>query len=112
MTHRRLLALTFAFALTSSLAHADIAPYPPRPIAGSWRAMSTHAPELKPVLDVALGAIPHRARLTGIFRAERQVVAGMNYRLVLVMANGEKWRVIVWQRADRTMRATSVEPVP
>lgn len=118
MTHRSflglapLLALVLALSLVPIAARADAPAYPPRPLAGSWMTMSTHAPELRPVLDVALGAIPRRVPLRGIFRAERQVVAGMNYRLILVFADGGKWRVTVWQRPDGTMQVTAAEPVP
>lgn len=84
-----------------------------QPAAHSWRAMSTHAPQLRPVLGAALAAIPRRAPLAGIFRAEQQMLGSQAaYRLILVLADGSKWRVTLLPRADGTMRASTVEPVP
>jgi hypothetical protein len=114
MTHRSFLGLLslLALVMAPAAASAEAPAYPPHALAGGWITMSPHAPELRPVLDAALRAIPRRAPLRGIFRAERQVVAGMNYRLILVLADGGKWRVTVWQHPNGTMEATAVEPVP
>jgi hypothetical protein len=116
MTHRSFLGLVPVLALVLVLvpiaAGAGSPVYPPRPLAGGWRTMSSHAPELRPVLEAALRAVPRRLPLRGVFRAERQVVAGINYRLTLVFADGGKWRVTVWRHLDGTMEATAIEPVP
>lgn len=48
---------------------------------------------------------PH-GRLKTIVGAERQVVAGMNYRMLLVLSDGKRWRVQVWKKLDGTMQLT------
>ena len=52
--------------------------------------------------------------LKGIVSAERQVVAGLNYRLELDLTkNNQPYRVraIVWCRLDDTMELTSWNPI-
>ena len=99
-----------AFALAAPLAAQ---PYPPQPAEHSWQSISTHAPELRAMLGPALEALPHRAPLAGIFRAEQQFVgSAMAYRLILVLADGSKWRVTLMKLGDAAVRATGVEPVP
>ena len=52
--------------------------------------------------------------LKGIVSAERQVVAGLNYRLELDLTkNNQPYRVraIVWCRLDGTMELTSWNPI-
>lgn len=46
---------------------------------------------------------PHGA-LKQIVGAERQVVAGMNYRMILILTDGRRWRVQVWKKLDGTMQ--------
>jgi hypothetical protein len=46
---------------------------------------------------------PHGA-LKQIVGAERQVVAGMNYRMILILTDGGRWRVQVWKKLDGTMQ--------
>lgn len=48
---------------------------------------------------------PH-GKLKTIVGAERQVVAGMNYRMLLVLSDGKRWRVQVWKKLDGTMQLT------
>ena len=48
---------------------------------------------------------PHGA-LKQIVGAERQVVAGMNYRMILILTDGGRWRVQVWKKLDGTKQLT------
>jgi len=51
-------------------------------------------------------------RLVKILKAERQVVAGLNYRLEIEVADGSnhlKARAVVWKKLDGTMALTSWE---
>jgi len=48
---------------------------------------------------------PH-GKLKTIVGAERQVVAGTNYRMLLVLSDGKRWRVQVWKKLDGTMQLT------
>lgn len=86
---------------------------PLQPAAHSWQPISIHAPELRPMLSVALEAIPHRAPLMGVFRAERQFLGQRQaYRLILVLADQSKWRVTLVPADGGAMHPTEVEPVP
>lgn len=85
----------------------------PQPAAHSWRQISTRAPEVRPMVDVARAALPSRAPPIGVFRAEQQFLgAGMAYRLVLVLADESKWRVTLVPQSGGEMQVTQVEPVP
>lgn len=48
---------------------------------------------------------PH-GKLKTIVGAERQVVAGTNYRMLLELTGGKRWRVQVWKKLDGTMQLT------
>lgn len=85
----------------------------PQPAAQAWQSMSTHAPQLRPALGAALEAIPSRAPLAGIFRAEQQMLGDRAaYRVIVVLADRSKWRVTLVPHADGGMQASAVEPVP
>ena len=50
-----------------------------------------------------------------ILKAERQVVAGLNFRLEIEVADGSKQlkaRVVVWKKLDGSLALTSWEPLP
>lgn len=101
-----------ALALTLA-AVSPASAQPLAPAAHSWRSMSTHAPELRPVLGSAIEALPGRAPLAGVFRAEQQFIGQkLAYRLILVMADQTKWRVTLLPDGDGKMRASMIEPVP
>ena len=70
------------------------------------------------VANFAVGEISKKLNeplaLKGIVSAERQVVAGWNYRLKLNLTkNNQLYRVraIVWRRLDGTMELTSWNPI-
>lgn len=55
---------------------------------------------------------PDSVRLIAIENAQRQVVAGMNYKLLLNVyrnGNNERVRVVVWSKLDGTKEVTSWE---
>ena len=57
-------------------------------------------------------ALPHlkdkHPRLRRILTAEQQIVAGVNYRLTLLLRNGHRWRVTVWRKLDGGMEVTEM----
>ena len=92
---------TLFVALAPLSAHAETPP-PAVPIAGGWSATSQQ--DARPAAAFAVAHLPRRhARLARIVSAERQVVAGTNYRMVLRLTDGTRWRVVVWQKLDRSM---------
>lgn len=77
------------------------------PLVGGFAPMSPRAPELGPVVQAAITHITPQPRAKGrVLVAERQVVAGMNYRLLLKLRDGSRWRVVVWQKLDGTRQVT------
>ncbi|WP_298197156.1 hypothetical protein [Novosphingobium sp.] len=77
------------------------------PLVGGFAPMSPRAPELGPVVQAAIVHITPQPRAKGrVLVAERQVVAGMNYRLLLKLRDGSRWRVVVWQKLDGTRQVT------
>ncbi len=101
----RALLTALAMALAAPALHAA-PPAAGPPLAGGW----SEVPRAR--LQAEVGAIarfavtklprPHGALKT-IVGAERQVVAGMNYRMILVLTDGSRWRVQVWKKLDGTM---------
>ncbi len=65
------------------------------------------ASEVGPAARFALARLPKpHGTLKTIVGAERQVVAGINYRMVLVLSDAKHWRVQVWRKLDGTMQLT------
>ena len=80
------------------------------PVVGGYAAMDPRATELRPVLQAALAYIlPARRGRGKIITAQRQVVAGMNYRLDIKLRDASRWHVTVWRRLDGALQVTSAE---
>jgi hypothetical protein len=79
-------------------------------IVGGWSPIRALAadPEVRAAARAALTHLPHHARLRRIESAERQVVAGMNYRVVLRLTSGQRWSATVWRKLDGTMLVSGV----
>ena len=78
----------------------------PAPVlTGGW-----HPADPDAATKAARFALPHlkekRPRLRRILTAEQQIVAGVNVRLTLLLRNGHRWRVVVWQKLDGGMVVT------
>lgn len=85
------------------------APPPPRPapIAGGW-SRSTVDDQTRAVAAFAAGQIgAGDLTVRRIEAAETQVVAGLNHRLTLVLSDGSRHQVVVWQRLDGTFELTA-----
>lgn len=113
MTFSRLLPILAAGLVMSTGACAQSAPPPPEqmPLAGGWGA-TTVTPEIEKAAQFALGAMNLTAdSLAGIDQAEQQVVAGMNYRMVLTLKDGKRWRVQVYHALDGHYELSNSEPL-
>ena len=113
MTHPlpSILAALAALALSYPTAAAPDPIASARPIiTGGWSPIPAPAadPEVRAAARDALTQMPHHARLRRIESAERQVVAGMNYRLVLRLTNGQRWSATVWRKLDGVMVVSGV----
>lgn len=107
---RRGLIAGAALLLAGSLPAAAAEPPPAMPVAGGWSKVGRDDPDLRPVARFVVPRLPrHHPRLLRIAGGERQVVAGTNWRVVLVLTDRSRWRALVWQRLDGTFELARVE---
>ena len=85
------------------------------PLAGGY-SPAENDPEMSKVAEFAIKtqakATGHPLQLVKILKVERQVVAGLNYRLEIEVADGSKRfkaRVVVWKMLDGSLALTSWE---
>ena len=106
-------ALAFA-AFAPAFVLADVAPPPPTPgppVTNGWHELRPSDPELVAVAAFVMPRLPVRgARLLRIEGGERQVVAGMNYRIALQLTDRSRWLALVWRKPDGTYQLTRVGP--
>lgn len=69
-------------------------PLPQPPMAGGYAAVDVNDIEVQNAAQFAAQAIGNL--LNRVIKAERQVVAGMNYRLQLDLQNGAEYEVVVY----------------
>jgi len=111
----RTLCLPFlALALASTALASDT---PAKPVQPSLPGGYSTAEIDSEVSKVAKFAVKTQAEATGrplrlvkILKAERQVVAGLNYRLEIEVADGSKnlkARAVVWKKLDGSLAMTS-----
>src|SRR5215204_3504310 len=114
---KRALLLVLAFLILGASASAVSAQ--DAPVAGGYSERPAKDPG---VAAAAAFAVRERGRQTGrrvtllsIRRAETQVVAGLNYRLLLNVKEGRETRnvtAVVYQNLSRRLSLTSWEPAP
>ena len=100
------------FLIVMSLAAAT--PLAAQGIPGGWSEVprAELASEVGAAARFAVSRLPKpHGKLKTIVGAERQVVAGMNYRMLLVLSDGKRWRVQVWKKLDGTMQLTHHQQV-
>jgi len=100
------------FAASLSLAIAACAQTPANPvqapmIAGGWQAADPASGEVRQAANYALTQLPagHGA-LAEVRSAQMQVVAGINYRMVLSLVDGTIWEATVWRKLDGSFELT------
>lgn len=86
-------------------------PLPPQ-IVGGWSAGQVDGA----AHQAANFAVPllrrGRARLRSVDAVDTQVVAGMNYRLILTLSDRSRWQVVVFRGLDQKYRLTSKRRLP
>lgn len=70
------------------------APMPQPPIAGGYSSTDVNTADVQDAAQFAAQALGNL--LNRVTKAERQVVAGMNYRLQLSLQNGAEYEVVVY----------------
>jgi hypothetical protein len=107
------LRLNLATAFFATLLTACVSlPPTPAPIAGGW-SRSGVDDQTRTAATFAAGRIgAGDLTVRRIEAAETQVVAGLNHRLTLVLSDGSRHQVVVWQRLDGTLELTADTPLP
>lgn len=89
------------------------------PMVGGYSSVETTKDEVKSAADFAVGEQSRHETelltLAAISKAERQVVAGLNYRLTLTVTQGKSSRdanVVVYHALDSHYELTSWEWLP
>ena len=74
-------------------------PATPKPtIAGGYTSVSVNNADVKQVANFAANQVSKgKAKLKQITAAQTQVVAGINYRLVIQLSNGQRYKVVVYK---------------
>ena len=105
-----LLAISIAISLSGfQLTHAQEQPdstetYTEQ-MAGGWSPTSIDEQVMNAAYFAA--SVIHDGQLQSVLSARQQVVAGMNYAMVLEMDNGHQWETIVYQNLDNVYSLTS-----
>lgn len=84
------------------------------PVVGGWKPIAnpSKSAELKGPVQAMLKEISSSPlKAAQIVRAEKQVVAGTNYRLRVRMTNGETWQALVWKKLDGTYKVSEIAQV-
>lgn len=82
------------------------------PLAGGWSEVAPADAELRAVALFAASKMPRRhPGLARVIGGERQVVAGTNWRVELVLTDHSRWRAVVWHRLDGSYELTRFERV-
>jgi len=110
----RFLLIYLAMSLVSSVFATDNPAKQDQPaLAGGYSPAEIDS-EVRKVAEFAVktqaGTSGRPLRLVKILKAERQVVAGLNYRLEIEVADGSKNRkalAVVWKKLDGSLALTS-----
>lgn len=104
-----ILASGIVLGLTACAPAAPANPQPIArpPVAGGWSAASV-SPDVKAAAAFAVSAMNRPgAKLKSVQSAETQVVAGMNYKINLTLADRSKWQVVVYRNLQGAYSLTS-----
>lgn len=90
------------------------------PLVGGWTPIeNTNDPHVKEMANFAVSEYNKQSKmnlkLVGVDKAESQVVAGTNYRIVVSVKNGkakERYQAVVWEKPwEKFKKLTSFTPV-
>jgi hypothetical protein len=106
-----LAAFAAALALPGAACAQQVPPPSAPPVAGGWSAAAV-SPEVEAAAVFAFNALDiPGAELLEIENVSQQVVAGINYRMDLVLTGHRRWRVQVWRKLDGSHELTGAEEV-
>ncbi len=106
--------LVSSLLIATVAAPAVVSAEPMQSVAGGWNAGSVTDPNVKAAAEFAARQLPGQVAVAAIESVSQQVVAGMNYRMDLLMADGSRWQVVVYRRYNGEMQlihSTKLSPV-
>jgi hypothetical protein len=83
---------------------------------GGWAPAGVNDPQVRQAAEFAASQLPGGGAVRSVDSASQQVVAGMNYRIELTLADGSRWAVTVYRmlsgqmRLSRSARLASAAP--
>lgn len=81
-------------------------------LVGGWSAIDPAAVDVQAIALYAAGQMPsEHGAIAQVERAETQIVAGTNYRLVLHFADDQRWTATVWRQLDGSLALTNAERI-
>ncbi|ODU69917.1 MAG: hypothetical protein ABT11_10225 [Novosphingobium sp. SCN 66-18] len=99
------LSLALYGALVTLAPIAAEAAAPPGPvIPGGWAKAGVNDPQVRQAAEFAASQLPGGGAVRSVDSASQQVVAGMNYRIELTLADGSRWAVTVYRMLSGQMR--------
>jgi hypothetical protein len=116
MTGIRYVNAFAALALMASTGAGIIAasgiasPAAAQPVAGGYRDAAVTDPGVRAAARFGVARLHrHRARLASVDAAQQQVVAGMNYRIDVTLADRSRWRLSIYRPLRGPMQARPAE---
>ncbi|MFM9937449.1 MAG: cystatin domain-containing protein [Novosphingobium sp.] len=98
----------------SACAPAPAAPPVSAPvIVGGWDTADPASEAVQNAARYAVTLLPEgQGTLAEVRSAQTQVVAGVNFRMVLRLANGTMWEATVWHKLDGSYALSGVQSKP
>ncbi len=103
-------ALLAACASTSPTKPAKMASEPAPMLVGGASAVALDDEGVQKAASFAAQQIGGGS-VQAVIKAERQVVAGLNYYLTLKLSNNQTYEVVVYEKLDGSMQLTASTPV-
>lgn len=82
-------------------------------IVGGWQAADPASQSVQDAANYAVTQLPEgHGGLAEVRSAQTQVVAGTNFRMVLRLADGTMWEVMVWHKLDGSYAISGAQSKP
>lgn len=107
-----LLAMAGLAGTGTALANSPTEGQLPPQVVGGWTEGRVDS-DTHRVARFALRHLHRRgARIRSIETVHTQVVAGINFRILMTLTDGSQWQVVVWKRLDNLYQFTGGTRIP
>lgn len=101
------LALLASASLTAEPVSVETALFQGRPVVGGYRAVDVDDEDVQTAARTAAQSVD--AEIAEVTSAERQTVAGANFRISFTTSDGRSYNAVVFYGLDRSWRVTSID---